>query len=245
VFFGNIDGAEVRLLGSSCTGITGGPTADFNMGLFDAGLRDEAGLEEFVDRVNALGLPAAALISSSANRRLGPIAAIGGLVEAGAAPLMALSAGSGAAPTTDFTVTRVRDSTGMAVFADLAASAFGLDREWVGRTFAAPSMLEGPGLEFFVASRGDVPMSGVTTTGMGETVGIWTMSTPPDKQRQGAGRAVLMAAIDYHRTRGAKTFYLCATPAGKPLYDRVGFTTVDELTIWVAGTSAQFEAHGT
>lgn len=66
------------------------------------------------------------------------------------------------------------------------------------------------------------------------------MSTPPEEQRQGAGRAVLLAAMDHYRTRGAETFYLCATLAGKPSYDSLGFKAVDDTPIWVVGHSEQF-----
>ena len=86
-------------------------------------------------------------------------------------------------------------------------------------------------------------MSAVCSSRAGSTVGIWTMSTPPDKQRQGAGRAVLLAAMQDHVKRGAETFYLIATAAGKPLYDNLGFRTVDELSIWLVGKSSQFPTH--
>ena len=86
-------------------------------------------------------------------------------------------------------------------------------------------------------------MSAVCTSGARATVGIWTMSTPPDKQRQGAGRAVLLDAMHDQVKRGAETFYLIATAAGKPLYDKLGFATVDELSIWLVGESSQFPAH--
>ncbi|MBV9597111.1 MAG: GNAT family N-acetyltransferase [Chloroflexi bacterium] len=66
------------------------------------------------------------------------------------------------------------------------------------------------------------------------------MATAPEHQRRGAGRAVLQAALDYHHAQGADAFYLVATPAGKSLYDAVGFETVDDLAIWVTGHSAQF-----
>ena len=86
-------------------------------------------------------------------------------------------------------------------------------------------------------------MSAVCSSGAGSTVGIWTMSTPPDRQRQGAGRAVLLSAMHDHLKRGAETFYLIATAAGKPLYDDLGFETVDEMSIWLVGESSQFPAH--
>jgi hypothetical protein len=132
----------------------------------------------------------------------------------------------------------------MSIVGDLVASAFAIDRAWADRTFAAASLLDAPAFSFYVAYRGDVPMSAVCSSGAGSTVGIWTMSTPPDKQRQGAGRAVLLAAMQDHVKRGAETFYLIATAAGKPLYDNLGFKTVDELSIWLVGeSSSQFPAH--
>jgi GNAT superfamily N-acetyltransferase len=66
---------------------------------------------------------------------------------------------------------------------------------------------------------------------------LMSMGTAADRQRQGAGRAVLEAAIAQHR---AEAFYLVATESGKPLYDAVGFETIDELAVWVVGQSEQF-----
>jgi GNAT acetyltransferase-like protein len=243
VFGGYIDGAEMRMRSNAILAITGGPTADFNMAMFDEGSDEDAIFEEFLDRMTALALPGIFMLSSAAGRRLGPIAAATGLVEGGTAPMMARPATALPAPSSDFAVERVTDPAGMAVFSSLSASAFGLDRMWNDRTFGSPSLLEAPGFEVFIARRGDEPMSAVATTGTHVTIGIWSMSTPPEKQRQGAGRAVLLAAMDYHRKRGAVTFYLIATPAGKPLYDSLGFKTVDDIAIWVVGHSSQFSGH--
>jgi hypothetical protein len=166
-----------------------------------------------------------------------------GLIEAGTAPLMARSGALPDKPAPEFVIKRVTDAREMSNFGDLAASAFAMDRAWVDRTFAAASLLDAPAMAFYVAYRGEVPISAVCCTGAGSTVGIWTMSTPPDKQRQGAGRAVLLAAMQDHVKRGTETFYLIATAAGKPLYDNLGFKTVDELSIWLVGMSSQFPTH--
>jgi GNAT superfamily N-acetyltransferase len=66
-------------------------------------------------------------------------------------------------------------------------------------------------------------------------VGVWQMMTPPRHRRRGAGRAVLTTALDdlwNDETEGA---FLWASPAGRPLYERVGFTVVDERRVWVLG----------
>jgi GNAT superfamily N-acetyltransferase len=243
MFFSYIDGAEVLFRGNAIIGLTGGPAADFNMALFDEDPDDFAVFDDFVSRVNATRLSAIAMLSGAASRRLGPVAKAKGLIEAGTAPLMARSEALPEAPASEFVTKRVTEAWEMSIFGDLAASAFAMDRAWVDRTFAAASLLDAPALAFHVAYRGDVPMSGVCSSGAGPTVGVWTMSTPPDNQRQGAGRAVLRAAMQDHMKRGAETFYLIATAAGKPLYDDLGFKTVDELSIWLVGESSQFPAH--
>jgi GNAT superfamily N-acetyltransferase len=243
MFFSYIDGAEVVFRGNAFVGLTGGPTADFNMAMFGEDPNDAAILDDLLSRVRATGLSALAIVSGAAARRLGPMARAKGLVEAGTAPLMARSGALPKMPAAEFVTKRVIEAHEMSVFGDLAASAFAMDPVWVGRTFAAPSLLDAPGMAFHVAYRAEMPMSAVCTSGAGSTAGIWTMSTPPDRQRQGAGRAVLLAAMHDHVKRGVETFYLIATAAGKPLYDDLGFETVDELSIWLAGDSSQFPAH--
>lgn len=243
VLFGHFDNAEVRLAPGALLGISGAPMADFNMALIDASPGDEARLGEFVDQVERAGVPAIFMLSAASGRRLGPIAREHGLEEVGSAPLMALADPPPRPANPGFAVRRVTDERSLGVVADLVATAFSLDREWVGRTFCSTALLEEPSLSFFLASRQDEPYSAVTTTASRNVVGIWSMATAPDHQRQGAGRAALLAAIEHHRSLGARTFYLIATPAGKPLYDSVGFVTVDECPLWIAGTSTQFTSH--
>jgi GNAT superfamily N-acetyltransferase len=213
------------------------------MALFGEDPDDLAVFNDFVSRMQSTGLSALAMMSSAAGPRFGPVARAKGLIEAGTAPLMVRSGRLPEQRASKFFTRRATEAHEMSLFTDLAASAFAMDRSWLARTYAAPSLLDAPALGFYVAYRGDVPMSGVCTSGAGSTVGIWTMSTPPEKQRQGAGRAVLVAAMQDHLRRGAETFYLIATPAGKPLYDSLGFKTVDELSIWLVGESTQFPAH--
>jgi GNAT superfamily N-acetyltransferase len=243
MFFSYIDGVEIVLRGSAFIGLTGGPAADFNMALFGEDPDDLAVFDDFVSRVNATGVSALALLSSAASQRLGPVAKAKGLIQAGTAPLMARSGALPETPTSEFVIQRVTEAREMSIFGDLAASAFGMDRAWVDRTFATASLLDAPAMAFYIAYRGDVPLSAVCSSGAGSTVGIWTMSTPPDKQRQGAGRAVLLAAMQDHIKRRAETFYLIATAAGKPLYDNLGFKIIDELPIWLVGGSSPFPAH--
>ena len=106
MFFSYIDGAEVTLRGNAVMGLTGGPTADFNMGLF-GDPEDSAVFDDFVSRVRAAGVSAIAMLSGKAGRRLGPGAKARGLVEAGTAPMMARSGPVPNPPASDLVVKRI------------------------------------------------------------------------------------------------------------------------------------------
>jgi hypothetical protein len=159
MFFSYIDGAETVLRGSAFVGLTGGPSADFNMALFGEDLDDLAVFDDFVSRVNATGLSALAILSGAGNRRLGPVAKAKGLIEAGTAPLMATS-GPVHGATSEFVTKRAKEARDMSTFGELAASAFAMDRSWVDRTFAAASLVDAPALRFYITYRGDVQLRG-------------------------------------------------------------------------------------
>lgn len=229
--FESIDSVEVKVAPRALLGISGGPTDDFNMALVDD--EDDSMLREFVDLLRKVALPAVFFMSRACSGWLGPVAAELGLANAGNAPLMALTGAPTVQEASGFSVDRVHDTTTLALVADLVAAAFEVDRQWVGRAFCAPALLDTPAISFFLASKDGEPYSAVTTTTGGTVVGIWSMATPENRRRQGAARAALLAAIEHHRRLGATTFYLIASAAGKPLYDAVGFKTVEEFPIWV------------
>jgi len=93
----------------------------------------------------------------------------------------------------------------------------------------------------WLAYEGDEPISVVWAT-PGRRIGIWSMMTPPEHRRKGGGRAVLTCALEElwgPRTEGA---FLFSTPAGRPFYESVGFTAVDDATTWTSGASEEFLA---
>lgn len=54
---------------------------------------------------------------------------------------------------------------------------------------------------------------------------IWDVIVLPERQRRGIGTAILERLLDEASTRGIVT--LVASSAGKPLYERYGFTSDD------------------
>jgi len=61
------------------------------------------------------------------------------------------------------------------------------------------------------------------------TVGIWNMGTPTAHQKNGYGLQLLKYVMKTHKEMGSKNFFLFASPAGKFLYDKCGWITLDYL----------------
>jgi GNAT superfamily N-acetyltransferase len=71
----------------------------------------------------------------------------------------------------------------------------------------------------------------VTTYGT-ELAWIGMMVVHADYRRQGIGGALMHRALRYARDRGVAVVKLDATPAGRPLYESLGFTAEAELDRW-------------
>ena len=70
----------------------------------------------------------------------------------------------------------------------------------------------------------------VTALQQDDYVGIWGMATPPDHQKNGYGGEILKFVMKKHCELGGKDFALVATDAGKVLYDKLGWETIEHYT---------------
>jgi N-acetylglutamate synthase-like GNAT family acetyltransferase len=88
---------------------------------------------------------------------------------------------------------------------------------------------------FFAASQAntyglfkeDEMVSIVTAMVHNDTVGIWNMGTPNAHQKNGYGLQLLSYVMKTHKNLGAKRLYLHSSTAGKFLYDKAGWITLD------------------
>jgi hypothetical protein len=69
----------------------------------------------------------------------------------------------------------------------------------------------------------------VTAVIFKDTIGVWNMGTPTIHQKNGYGSQLLKYVMKTHKEMGAKNFFLHATTAGKFLYDKCGWITLDYL----------------
>jgi GNAT superfamily N-acetyltransferase len=154
---------------------------------------------------------------------------------------MVLRAGAPVRPGAAVKVVRALGPELVGIAGDLAAAAFDVPRDAVARCIDV-GITETAGVETHIAWDSNTPVSAVSVTPAGNTAGISLMATPPERQRQGWGRALLTQVIDDYRRRGVERFFLSATEAGLPLYASLGFETVAELSAWVLGNASQSQA---
>jgi hypothetical protein len=142
-----------------------------------------------------------------------------------------------------FRVARVRDRGELDIAIAVAAEAHVVDVASAQRTLRR-DVREGEGVGTWIAWDGDDPVSVVWLT-TGDHIGVWSMMTPVRHRRRGAGRAVLTGALDDVWSGTTRAALLWATPAGRPLYESVGFRPVTEGISWVpAGFEAEVTALG-
>ncbi|HXV01719.1 MAG TPA: GNAT family N-acetyltransferase [Caulobacteraceae bacterium] len=240
--FGEAPGAEIRLADGCALGLSGERVADLNMLLLGAPAAEaEAFLDEAMARAEARGLDLLAMMTPAVAQALAGPAERHGLIRAGEVPLMVLRGSAEVRLGRTCRIEEARDSATARIAGDLAAAAFDLPRDAVGRVLD-PLITPTSTASVYVAFAGDEPMSSVTVTRTGDTAGIWTMATPPAHQGKGMGRALLSRIIERLRHEGVGRFYLFATAAGFPLYTSLGFVTLAEDAAWVKGSSTQ--THG-
>lgn len=216
---------------------SGEPAADLNMGLVWA----PDGLQRLLDGMDsATSAPFLLLLAEAATpQHLGP-AVDYGCTDYGTVPLMvhrvAIPQPDSSGPR--ISVAQVTDTTSLAVVRTLISSAFGLDAGALTRAFG-DGLLARADVAIYLACEAGEPVSSVMVTRCPQGTGIWSMATPPARQRRGFGYALLTEVMARERALGGADFYLFATAAGQALYTRLGYQTVETPRIWARGESAQ------
>lgn len=96
-----------------------------------------------------------------------------------------------------------------------------------GEAFPA-ALLGRPEVRFFLVHSGGVPAGACLTVRTGST-GLYWMTSLPEHRSRGVGRALLHGVL---ADLGRVPMTLTAAPAGRPLYDSLGFVPVAHATWW-------------
>jgi GNAT superfamily N-acetyltransferase len=125
------------------------------------------------------------------------------------------------------------------VVSELVASSFGLTQE-VGDVVAGILELGDAAGKIWLLIDDALAVSTVLTSIVDDAVCVWCMGTPERFARRGYGRALLVDVLRRAKLERARIGLLGATPAGKPLYDATGWTTLEEWKLLLSPESAQF-----
>jgi len=236
-YMSTLPGGAGRIDAEGWISLTGEPIGSLNMAFVEDDSGAEGYLAGIADIVAEQGLPMIVLMAPALSARVAPVATALGLRASPGLPVMAMRpAGSGSEERGQgpYLVTRVIRNDERLGALRLQAETFGMPLASLERSFPAP-FVNAPGFDLFLATRDGEPFSTVTTTTVDGVTGLWSMATPPARQRRGAGSAAFDAAIAYRQARGVERFYLGASPAGGPLYAKRGFLTIAETAVWEAG----------
>jgi ribosomal protein S18 acetylase RimI-like enzyme len=92
---------------------------------------------------------------------------------------------------------------------------------------------------FCATSNGEVVGTATTTSYGQDLAWIGMVLVDPEHRRQGIGTKLMNVAMNYLDTTGVTTIKLDATPAGQPVYQRLGFTEESLVERWEgAGTES-------
>ena len=108
----------------------------------------------------------------------------------------------------------------------------GRDHPWFV-PFGHLALGDGPCRIFVARVDGRAVACSLALVGAG-AVGLYGVGTDPEARGRGYGSAVTQAGIDWGREQGADLAILHATEMGEPVYRRLGFEAVTEVTQWVA-----------
>lgn len=93
---------------------------------------------------------------------------------------------------------------------------------------------ENMAVDIWVREVEGVVVSTVNTTLVGDTVALWCMATPSRYERRGYGKALFSDVLARSMAKGARSGVLCASSAGKPIYEANGWMVREEWDVYVS-----------
>ena len=134
---------------------------------------------------------------------------------------------------TDFVVARSRDDTDLAAAVALISEAHSVEFGLLDESLA--EAVRSDLAQVWLAWDGDQPVSTVCLCTTEASIGVMEMMTPPRHQGRGAGRGLLTAALAATWSPATVDAVLLATPAGRRLYESIGFEAIDESVTFYRG----------
>lgn len=155
-----------------------------------------------------------------------------GLAHTADIPLMAATPDSLSAPRAKVTWTQVSSYEQVGQHLDLLESVFGMPAEVTRRAFPI-GVFFGPGVTTWLGHvDGELVTTGVSVQ-VGDTVGVFNIATPEEHRGKGYGGAATLKAAQAGFEAGARLSWLQASPLGAPVYEGLGYRTVEAWSQWM------------
>ena len=236
---------SLHLADRSFFATTGAAHVDLNQAaLFDAATEEDA--HEVVDLIVSSGLPVLFGCSSGVTERVAPV-----LDTAGFRPMPnqeQLFWAPGAPPPPElpssFDVRRVETDADVGAMQALFEEAHGYAPQLTGAMFAG-TLRTDDSATGWIAWDGPEPVSFAIVSRSAGSLALWDVMTPVRHRRRGAARAVVGTAF---AVVGAATAaagppieqtIFWSSPAGRPLYESMGFVVADRVDAWALGASEE------
>ena len=138
-----------------------------------------------------------------------------------------------------FDVRRMTTSADVAAMQAMFADVHDYEPELTGALFGRLDPDEDDDLTCWIAWDGDEAVSLAFVTHAQSSLALWEVMTPERHRRRGAARTVVVTALDEvaQLVGGVDRSLFWSSPAGRPLYDSLGFEIADTVEVWVHGAS--------
>lgn len=124
-------------------------------------------------------------------------------------------------PIPELQVKRVRSAKELRAFSDMNCLAYGFDVEW-GRNALGNVWIDHA--YSFVGYVDDQPVCAASAAPVGDVLYLALVATRPEAQRKGYSETIVRhALLEGYKATGLTRTLLHATPAGAPVYERIGY----------------------
>jgi GNAT superfamily N-acetyltransferase len=215
-------------------GVTGVPLPTLNRVWVDEIGAEANAVATLLDQVAATGLPHCLQLRPGCDRALGELAARRGMTPSADIPLMVLedADGIGVAEPTDLLI-RPLAPEDASHHASVAAAGFEAPEEYLQQLITT-GVHTAPGVCCYLGELHGEPVTTGLGVTLGDYVGIFNIVTRPAHRRQGYGATITARAVRDGLSQGALWAWLQSSPAGYPVYQRMGFRTVESWPCWLA-----------
>lgn len=220
---------------------TGTPHVDMNQGaLFGAATAADA--TALATEVVAAGVPCLLGCSDGVLERVSDPLSDAGFLRLPNREAIFWQAGEPApAEPTPFEIRRVRTDADLDAMLSIFEEAHGYSRESITALYG-DRLVGDDGFSAWLAWDGMEPVSFTIVIEVRASLSIWEVMTPPRHRRRGAARAVIsgaLAGVAAHARQRVEETLFWASPAGRPLYEAMGFVIADEVDAWAIGASPE------